>query len=83
MHQRADVRWWGEKIQGRHAAQAAERWMDGGGRRWGLRRRMDGVSICELYLMHACRKPLPLIAHGTQRYKAAARHMNVICDVGG
>lgn len=29
MHQRADVRWWGEKIQGRHAAQAAERWMDG------------------------------------------------------
>lgn len=83
MHQRADVRWWGEKIQGRHAAQAAERWMDGGGRRWGFRRRMDGVSICELHLMHACRKPLPLIAHGTQRYKAAARHMNVICDVGG
>lgn len=49
----------------------------------GAFREVYGVSICELHLMHACRKPLPLVAHGTHRYKAAARHTNVIYDVGG
>lgn len=57
--------------------------MDGRRKRWALRSRVDGVPICELHLMHAHRKPLPLVAHGTQRYKAAARHTHVAYDVGG
>ncbi len=60
------------------------RWMDDGERwRWGLQSRVDAVSMCELHLMHARRKPLPVVAHGTQRYKAAARHTHVARDVGG
>lgn len=43
----------------------------------------DGVSTTELHLKRDHRKPLPLVAHGTQRCKAAARHTDVAYDVEG
>ena len=63
--------------------QMIERCIEGRGRGLGLGGRMDGVSICELHLMHACRKPPPLVAHGTQKYDVAARRANIVGDVGG
>lgn len=53
---------------------------EGGG---ACRAGVDGVSISELHLVCTCRKPLPVDAHGTQCYKAAARHTHVAYDVGG